>query len=115
MNKEVFSSHRRFEDVLPEHYVEEVDNIFDCLNLIYQVTLNVTVKKNGTFCFLIQGINNFEVVRDFFDRHFMSYCCQTRIVGVYEVFIHIPYVLKRLNSSVNRGMREPAADDESAV
>ena len=94
MNKEVFNLYRRFEDVLPEHYAAEVDNIFDCLNLIYQVTLNVTVKKNGTFCFLIQGVNNFEVVRDFFS---------------------IPYVFKRLNSSVNRGMREPAADDESAV
>lgn len=105
---------QRYEFLIPQQ-VEDVDNVFDCLCVLYQIAVNVKAQSNGTFRYIVRGMNNFETFRDFAERRHFPFSYQTTIVREFEIFVNIPALLTFLNKSVNRGMRESAADDESAV
>lgn len=94
---------KRYEALIPQQ-VEDVDNVFDCLCVLYQIAVNVKVQSNGTFRYIVHGMNNFEVFRDFAERRHFPFSYQTTIVHEFEIFVNIPALLTFLNKSVNRGM-----------
>lgn len=94
---------KRYEALIPQQ-VEDVDNVFDCLCVLYQIAVNVKVQQNGTFCFVVRGMNNFETFRDFAERRYFPFSYQTTIVYEFEIFVNVLALLTFLNKSVNRGM-----------
>ena len=96
-------SRQAYEALIPQQ-VEDVDNVFDCLCVLYQIAVNVEVQQNGTFCFVVRGMNNFETFRDFAERRHFPFSYQTTIVHEFEIFVGIPALFVFLNKSVNRGM-----------
>jgi hypothetical protein len=94
---------KRYEALIPQQ-VEDVDNVFDCLCVLYQIAVNVKAQQNGTFRFVVRGMNNFETFRDFAERRCFPFSYQTTIVREFEIFVDVPALLTFLNKSVNRGV-----------
>lgn len=99
----LFKHLRRYEHLNTPH-AENIDNVFDCLNVLYQIAVNVRILENGTFRFLVRDFGSFETFRDFAVRRNFPFSYQTVILGDFEVLVCIPSLLTSLNKTVNRGL-----------
>ena len=80
------------------------DSVFDCLNVLYQIAVRVTVLKNGTFRFLVTFGNNFLVFKDFADPRKFPYTATPLMNGDFEILVDVPKLFVSMNEEVNRGL-----------
>lgn len=104
MVKTVAKVLERFNALLNDKVNVTIDHTFDCLNVLYQVAVNVKVVENGTFRFLVIDGKNFLIFQEFAVKRHFPFSYQVLMTGEFEVFVQIPRLLVSLNKDVNRGL-----------
>lgn len=114
MNKTVFDAVSNLQ-VARGQPVNYVDDWLDCLSVLYQVALQVVPVKHGVFRFLIQGMNNYDIVVSFLNRRKFPYCLLTTIVDEYEIHVELFRLFYKMNQMINNGVRKSFDNTKSSV
>lgn len=104
MVKTVAKALERFNVLQNDKVNVTIDYAFDCLNVLYQIAVNVKVLENGAFRFLIIDGKNFLIFQKFAVIRLFPFSYQVLMTGEFEVFVQIPRLLVSLNKDVNRGL-----------